>query len=350
MGFRGPGAPREPRLRRHRTGALPHRHPGALRPRRRPDSVRDPDTEVVAQANWQRWRDDNERLPATGPPEARSRSPTPSPGASPGSRRSSAGSCRARAPHRGHPRRGHPDPEGRRTHAGTDRHAGRGDHRLDGGLAARRADMSVRQRLRRTRSHPEPGDHARRPLPRCAHRDRHHRGASAPSSRTSCSPVTSGRSAAPSASRPNSSGSATRSATHDATVAGMNAGRRPHPDAGDHPAGRTGGGGRATARWPGTSGRSGRTTRLVPSPPTAELYPVDPSGVSADLVDLAGAEAIVDRAQAHLDAAAGWPVAAIQLAELVTDTARITPAPAGCLAHHERLPLADPTTSGRPHG
>ena len=26
------------------------------------DSVRDPDTEVVAQANWQRWRDDNERL------------------------------------------------------------------------------------------------------------------------------------------------------------------------------------------------------------------------------------------------------------------------------------------------
>ena len=26
------------------------------------DSVRDPDTEVVAQANWQQWRDDNERL------------------------------------------------------------------------------------------------------------------------------------------------------------------------------------------------------------------------------------------------------------------------------------------------
>ena len=72
---------------------------------------------------------------------------------------------------------------------------------------------------------------------------------------------------------------------------------------------------------------------------TAELYPVDPSGVSADLVDLAGADAIVDRAQAHLDA--GRPVAGIQLAELVTDT---DPDHAGARrvlkAAHERL-LAD---------
>ena len=28
------------------------------------DTLRDPDTEVVAQANWQQWRDDNERLAA----------------------------------------------------------------------------------------------------------------------------------------------------------------------------------------------------------------------------------------------------------------------------------------------
>jgi alkyl sulfatase BDS1-like metallo-beta-lactamase superfamily hydrolase len=48
------------------------------------------------------------------------------------------------------------------------------------------------------------------------------------------------------------------------------------------------------------------------------LYPVDPVDVSADLVELAGADALVDRAQAHLDA--GRPVQAIHLAEKVTDT------------------------------
>jgi alkyl sulfatase BDS1-like metallo-beta-lactamase superfamily hydrolase len=51
---------------------------------------------------------------------------------------------------------------------------------------------------------------------------------------------------------------------------------------------------------------------------TTELYPVDPVDISADLVELAGADALVARAQAHLDA--GRPVQAIHLAEKVTDT------------------------------
>ena len=51
---------------------------------------------------------------------------------------------------------------------------------------------------------------------------------------------------------------------------------------------------------------------------TTELYPVGPESVSADLVELAGAAAVVARAVAHLDA--GRPLQAIHLAELVTDT------------------------------
>lgn len=48
---------------------------------------------------------------------------------------------------------------------------------------------------------------------------------------------------------------------------------------------------------------------------TTELYPVGFDAVAADVVELAGADALVDRARAHLDA--GRPVQAIHLAELV---------------------------------
>ncbi|CNI30473.1 metallo-beta-lactamase [Mycobacterium tuberculosis] len=48
---------------------------------------------------------------------------------------------------------------------------------------------------------------------------------------------------------------------------------------------------------------------------TTELYPVGFDAVAADVVELAGAEALVERARAHL--AAGRPVHAIHLAELV---------------------------------
>ena len=48
---------------------------------------------------------------------------------------------------------------------------------------------------------------------------------------------------------------------------------------------------------------------------TTELYPVGFDAVSADVVELAGADALVDRARAHL--AAGRPLHAIHLAELV---------------------------------
>ncbi|OBI83430.1 MBL fold metallo-hydrolase [Mycobacterium sp. 1245805.9] len=48
---------------------------------------------------------------------------------------------------------------------------------------------------------------------------------------------------------------------------------------------------------------------------TTELYPVGFDAVAADVVELVGADALVDRARAHLDA--GQPLHAIHLAELV---------------------------------
>lgn len=48
---------------------------------------------------------------------------------------------------------------------------------------------------------------------------------------------------------------------------------------------------------------------------TTELYPVGVDAVAADLVELAGADPLVERARAHLDA--GRPLHAIHLAELV---------------------------------
>ncbi|HYB83308.1 MAG TPA: alkyl sulfatase dimerization domain-containing protein, partial [Mycobacterium sp.] len=48
---------------------------------------------------------------------------------------------------------------------------------------------------------------------------------------------------------------------------------------------------------------------------TTELYPVAFDAVTADVVELAGADALVDRARAHLHA--GRPLQAIHLAELV---------------------------------
>jgi alkyl sulfatase BDS1-like metallo-beta-lactamase superfamily hydrolase len=48
---------------------------------------------------------------------------------------------------------------------------------------------------------------------------------------------------------------------------------------------------------------------------TTELYPVGFDAVTADVVELAGADALVDRARAHLRA--GRPLHAIHLAELV---------------------------------
>jgi alkyl sulfatase BDS1-like metallo-beta-lactamase superfamily hydrolase len=48
---------------------------------------------------------------------------------------------------------------------------------------------------------------------------------------------------------------------------------------------------------------------------TTELYPVGFDAVTADVAELAGADALVDRAQAHLGA--GRPLHAIHLAELV---------------------------------
>lgn len=72
---------------------------------------------------------------------------------------------------------------------------------------------------------------------------------------------------------------------------------------------------------------------------TTELYPVDPSVISVDLVHLAGADALVARAQDHLDF--DRPLQAIHLAEKVTDTDTGHPGARRVLkAAHERL-LAD---------
>jgi alkyl sulfatase BDS1-like metallo-beta-lactamase superfamily hydrolase len=49
---------------------------------------------------------------------------------------------------------------------------------------------------------------------------------------------------------------------------------------------------------------------------TTELYPVGFDAVAPDVVELAGADALVDRARAHL--AASRPLHAIHLAELVS--------------------------------
>jgi alkyl sulfatase BDS1-like metallo-beta-lactamase superfamily hydrolase len=51
---------------------------------------------------------------------------------------------------------------------------------------------------------------------------------------------------------------------------------------------------------------------------TTELYPVGPESVSPDVVELAGAEALIARARAHLDS--GRPLQAIHLAEIVLHT------------------------------
>ncbi len=60
---------------------------------------------------------------------------------------------------------------------------------------------------------------------------------------------------------------------------------------------------------------------------TTELYPVGPESVSPDVVELAGAEALIGRARAHLDS--GRPLQAIHLAELVLHT---DPGHPGCRA------------------
>ena len=51
---------------------------------------------------------------------------------------------------------------------------------------------------------------------------------------------------------------------------------------------------------------------------TTELYPIDPGDINVDVVELAGADALIVRAQAHLDA--DRPVEAIHLAEIVAGT------------------------------
>ena len=103
---------------------------------------------------------------------------------------------------------------------------------------------------------------------------------------------------------------------HDQTVAGMNAGKdvqtlmREIAPPAEYEVGQ--GYGRVDwdvrAIWENYSGWFHHRS-------TTELYPVGLDEVAADVVELAGAEALVERARAHL--AAGRPVHSIHLAELV---------------------------------
>jgi len=103
---------------------------------------------------------------------------------------------------------------------------------------------------------------------------------------------------------------------HDQTVAGMNAGKdvqtlmREIAPPAEYEVGQ--GYGRVDwdvrAIWENYSGWFHHRS-------TTELYPVGFDAVAADVVELAGAEALVERARAHL--AAGRPVHSIHLAELV---------------------------------
>ena len=82
---------------------------------------------------------------------------------------------------------------------------------------------------------------------------------------------------------------------------------------------------------------------------TTELYPVGPDAVSADLVELAGADALIDRARAHL--AAGRPLEAIHLAELVTQVDRRPCRGAGGAQGRPRTTCwRAASTSGKPPG
>jgi len=129
---------------------------------------------------------------------------------------------------------------------------------------------------------------------------------------------------------------------HDATVEGMNAGKDvrtlmreislPEPLELGQGYGKVAWGVRAI--WENYSGWFHHRS-------TTELYPVDPTDISADLVELAGADALVARAQAHLDA--DRPVQAIALAEKVIDTdSEHSGARRVLKVAHERL-LADTT-------
>lgn len=74
---------------------------------------------------------------------------------------------------------------------------------------------------------------------------------------------------------------------------------------------------------------------------TTELYPVGFDAVSADVVELAGAEALLDRAREHLDA--DHPLQAIHLAEVVCTVQTDHPGARDVLREaHQRL-LADTT-------
>ena len=139
------------------------------------DSVRDPDTTVVAQANWTLWRDDNERLiPYRASRSAFAFKDTLADGIQAIQRR--LGTKRLA---------GQSVPvvdvdfedtlslRGRRATDGADLGARRRDQRLAGGVAARGADLPVRKHLwTAVRAHSEPGHHARRPVPRRPDRHR----------------------------------------------------------------------------------------------------------------------------------------------------------------------------------
>lgn len=134
------------------------------------DSVRDPETKVVAQANWTLWRDDNERLiPYRASRSAFAFKDTLSAGIQAIQRRLGT----TRLPARACPTSILISRTRSSWKSAADgwswcRYRGRND-RLVGGLAAGGTNMSVRKYLwSAIRPHPQPRHHAWRPVPRRA--------------------------------------------------------------------------------------------------------------------------------------------------------------------------------------
>lgn len=270
------------------------------------DSVRDPDTTVVAQANWTAWRDDNERLiPYRASRSAFAFKDTLADGIQAIQRR-----------------------------LGTAQLAGQsvpvvdldfedtltlelGGRRMElisvqGGETTdslvvwlpRRTNLPVRKHLRPpVRAHPQPRHHAGRPLP--GRVDGHCLGGTGPRPAPRAARDGSLR-ARRGAERINAELTRLRNAIqyiHDQTVAGMNAGKdvrtlmREITLPAEYEVGQ--GYGKVAwdvrAVWENYSGWFHHES-------TTELYPVGFDAVAADVVELAGADALLDRARAHLAA------------------------------------------------
>ena len=131
------------------------------------DVLRDPDSDVIAQANYDVWRQDNARLEAFRSRNSAFAWISAIVAAMEYARSVGVGDVAMATPDADGHRRRAPRADRRRTGARAHRHPRRRDVRLTGGLAPRDPHPAERQPLRAAvRARPEPGHHPGRPLPR----------------------------------------------------------------------------------------------------------------------------------------------------------------------------------------